>query len=61
MQENEQRPQPAGETRPQLERMERSASQAALQALETVATGAEYTLGALAATGAAMKIKSALT
>jgi hypothetical protein len=50
------RPRPEPETRIEG----RSASHAALQALETVATGTEYTLGALAATGAAMKIKGAL-
>jgi len=50
--DTERRPRPDVETR--------SASHVALQAVETIAMGPEFTLGALAGTGAAMKVKGAL-
>jgi hypothetical protein len=56
--DTERRPRPGGETR-NVE--ERSASHVALQAVETIATGAEYTLGVLATTGVAMKVKDAFS
>jgi hypothetical protein len=51
------RPRPEGE---RLIEEKRSASQVALQALETIANGAEWTAGALATTGAALKLKGAI-
>jgi hypothetical protein len=55
--DTERRPRPGGETRIDEKR---SAGHVALQAAETIASGAEWTLGALAATGVAMKVKGAL-
>ncbi len=55
--DTERRPRPEGETRI----MERSAGHVAMQAVETIATGAEWTTGALAVTGGAIKLKGKLS
>jgi hypothetical protein len=58
---NIKRPLPERETMVPSEGIEqRSAGQVAVQAVEQIASGAEWTAGALAVTGAAMKLKGAL-